>query len=202
MAASENDPRTKRRKAAGDDPNKMSINAQPLPGQPQNQLGGNVTNYPFSTDVNGNMGQLQGAGEGRYPYGDGGLPLKDGRLGGTGFVANSMQPQNLVPGRGQNATYGLAQFGAPGEQMAGQMEVANAAMTAQRDAQRVAPQNPQPSYMVSPMGPLGRPGINAPGGVDPNMTYLTPTNLALKGNPDVESRGLNTKRGGGRNKTA
>ena len=30
MAASENDPRTKRRKAAGDDPNKMRINAQPL----------------------------------------------------------------------------------------------------------------------------------------------------------------------------
>ena len=200
MAASENDPRTKRRKAAGDDPNKMTISAQPLPGQPQNQKAGNVANYPFTSDVNGNMGQMQGTGEGRFPYGDGGLPLKDGRLGGTGFVANSLQPQNLVPGRGQNATYGLPQFGAPGEQASGQMEVAHAAFTAQRDAARVAPQNPQPSYMVTPMGPGGRP--TTPGGVDPNMTYLTPTNLSLQGNPDVQGKGMNTKRGGGRNKSA
>ena len=35
MPASPNDPRTKRRKAAGDDPNKMSMAPQPVPGAPQ-----------------------------------------------------------------------------------------------------------------------------------------------------------------------
>lgn len=199
MAASENDPRTKRRKAAGDDPNRMTISAQPLPGQPQNQRAGNVANFPFS-DVNGQMSQSMGTEGYRYPYGDGGLPLGDGRRGAVGFVENSGQPQNLVAGRGQNTTYGLPQLGAPGEQAAGQMEVANAAFTAQRDAARVAPQNPEPSYMVSPMGPMGRPAT--PGGVDPNMTYLTPQNLSLQGNPDVQGKGMNTKRGGGRNKSA
>ena len=199
MAASENDPRTKRRKAAGDDPNRVTISAQPLPGQPQNQKGGNVSNFTFS-DVNGQMSQSMGTEAYRYPYGDGGLPLSDARRGAVGFVEGSGQNQNLIPGRGQNGTYGLAQLGAPGEQAAGQMEVANAAFTAQRDAARVAPQNPEPSSMITPMGPGGRP--TTPGGVDPNMTYLTPQNLALKGNPDVQGRGMNTKRGGGRNKTA
>ena len=199
MAASEKDPRTMRRKAAGEDPNKMSVKAQPLPGQPQNQKAGNVENYAFS-DVNGQMSQSMGTEAYRYPYGDGGLPLNDGRRGAVGFVSNSGQAQNLVQGRGQNLTYGLPQLGAPGEQAAGQMEVAHAAMTAQRDAQRVAPQNPEPSYMVTPMGPGGRP--TTPGGVNPSMTYVTPTNLSLQGTPDVEARGMSTKRGGGRNKKA
>lgn len=199
MAAPENDSRTKRRKAAGDDPNKMTVSAQPLPGAPQNQKGGNVENYTFS-DVNGQMSQLMGTDGYQYPYGDGGLPLNDGRRGAVGFVANSGQPQNLVQGQGQNVTYGLPQLGAPGEKDAGQMEVNHAAMTAQRDAQRVAPQNPEPSYMVTPMGPGGRP--TTPGGMNPSMTYVTPSNLSLQGTPDVEARGMSTKRGGGRNKKA
>ena len=35
MAASPNDPRTKRRLAAGDDVNKVSMAPQPIPGMPQ-----------------------------------------------------------------------------------------------------------------------------------------------------------------------
>ena len=52
MAADPNDPRTKRRKAMGDDPNKMAMSPQALPGAPQ---ANNVMNYPM-TDTNGQMG--------------------------------------------------------------------------------------------------------------------------------------------------
>ena len=38
MPASPNDPRTKRRAAAGDDVNKMGMAPQPIPGMPQHQL--------------------------------------------------------------------------------------------------------------------------------------------------------------------
>ena len=46
MAANPNDPRTQRRKMLGDDPNKISMSPQPIPGAPQDQKGGNVMNYP------------------------------------------------------------------------------------------------------------------------------------------------------------
>ncbi len=60
MPASPNDPRTKRRKAAGDDPNKMSMAPQPVPGAPQGQ--GNMMNYPMMQTPSGEMGQQIGAG--------------------------------------------------------------------------------------------------------------------------------------------
>ena len=37
MAANPNDPRTQRRKMLGDDPNKISMSPQPIPGAPQDQ---------------------------------------------------------------------------------------------------------------------------------------------------------------------
>ncbi len=67
MAANPKDPRTKRRKAAGDDPNKMSVAPQPIPGMPQGQ--GNMMNYP-AEDVAGQMGQRMGSGPYQFPYGD------------------------------------------------------------------------------------------------------------------------------------
>ena len=69
MAASPNDPRTKRRKAAGDDVNKMSIAPQPMPGLPQDQKSGNVMNNPMY-DMNGQMSQKIGSGPGMMTYGD------------------------------------------------------------------------------------------------------------------------------------
>ena len=39
-----------------------------------------------------------------YPYGDGGLPIQDGRMGGVGFIPNSGRPQSIVSGRGYQST--------------------------------------------------------------------------------------------------
>ena len=51
----------------GDDPNKMAMSPQALPGAPQ---ANNVMNYPM-TDTNGQMGQSMGqGGHINIPYGD------------------------------------------------------------------------------------------------------------------------------------
>ena len=49
MPASPNDPRTKRRKAMGDDPNKIAYSPQPVPGAPQGA--GNQMNYPMQMNL-------------------------------------------------------------------------------------------------------------------------------------------------------
>ena len=83
MAANPNDPRTKRRKAMGDDPNKVAMSPQPLPGAPQQN---NVMNYPM-TDANGQMGQQIGSGQGQFPYGDINMDKQTSqKLGSVGFV--------------------------------------------------------------------------------------------------------------------
>ena len=101
MAASPNDPRTKRRLAAGDDVNKVSMAPQPIPGMPQDGKGGNMMNNPM-IDVEGQMSQRIG-GPASMPYGDMSLSPDDGRLGNVGFTERSNQPQYMVPGRGQNS---------------------------------------------------------------------------------------------------
>jgi len=63
VAADPNDPRTKRRKAMGDDPNKIAMSPQALPGAPQ---ANNVMNFPM-TDTNGQMGQSMGQGGPSFP---------------------------------------------------------------------------------------------------------------------------------------
>ena len=68
MPASPNDPRTKRRKAAGDDVNKISMAPQPVPGAPQGA--GNMMNYPMQQNSMGEIGQQIGAGSYQFPYGD------------------------------------------------------------------------------------------------------------------------------------
>ena len=100
MAASPKDPRTKRRQAMGDDPNKVAMAPQPIPGAPQQN---NVMNYPM-TDQGGQMGQKIGSGSGQFPYGD--ITMDKGtaqQLGSVGFVGNSGTPQFIVPGKGMNA---------------------------------------------------------------------------------------------------
>ena len=96
-----------RRKAMGDDPTaKTQSNSsqagaipapQPNPGMPQGP--GNMMNNPMTgNSFNQQVGSMSGVN--LYPYGDGGLPIQDGRMGGVGFIPNSGRPQNIVSGRG------------------------------------------------------------------------------------------------------
>ena len=205
------DPRTKRRQALGDDPNKIAIAPQPMPGMPQGA--GNITNFP-AQDSEGQMSQPFGSGRNKYPYGDGGLPLEDGRMGAVGFIGNSGQPQNIVTGQRQNAQtpYGLAQLGAPDNQVSGQMESMYMAQEAgSRAAKLYAGQkDTNPSYMVAPgLGMSGMPPQATAQGAVPGqfpvqLSEQSGMGLPLQGNPDVQQaqKGMNTGRGGGRNKKA
>lgn len=205
------DPRTKRRQALGDDPNKVAIAPQPIPGMPQGQ--GNMMNNPqVGASFNQQTGSMSGVN--KFPYGDGGIPLTDGRMGAVGFIGNSGQPQNIVTGQRQNAQtpYGLAQLGAPDNQVSGQMESMYMAQEAgSRAAKLYAGQKDKnPSYMVAPgLGMSGMPAQATAQGAVPGqfpvqMTEQSGMGLPLQGNPDVQQaqKGMNTGRGGGRNKKA
>ena len=193
MPASPNDPRTKRRLAAGDDVNKMSIKPMPNPGLPQGQ--GNIENYP-AVDVDGQMGQLMGKGGAQYPYGDGMLDGVDQqKLGNIGFVENSGQPQHIVPGRGQNmrAPYGTQMQ--PDTQSMAMMEPQYDMASAMGKTMPGGINNGQPvSYNVTALGPTGGSAPN-PGNI-PQMDYQMPDSLPLGG----DNMGMSTGRGGGRNK--
>ena len=197
MAASESDPRTKRRKAAGDDPNKTMMAPQPMPGLPQDQKAGNVMNYPMS-DINGQMGQQIGAGIGSMTYGDMKVPQGAPGMGQVGFVGVSGQPQNIVPGRGQNQVFGYNQAPGPTKEQEINMEPMydmNAAMgkTMPEMSQKLFGAGQQPPYAVTALGPTGMPAPIS--GNLPDMRYEMPDNLPLQGN-----MGMSTGRGGGRNK--
>ena len=200
MAANPNDARTKRRQAMGDDPNRVAISPQPIPGMPQKN---NVMNYPM-TDTNGQMGQMIGAGPYNAPYGDmgniAGEPGIDGnpRVGTVGFQGNTGTPQFMQPGTGLNQMSGQFignQIQPDPEQM--KMMEPNYEVA---QAQGLTMPNPlnagQPvSYAVSAMGPTGAPAFT-PGQMPPEMTYGSPDTLPMPG------MGMNTGRGGGRNQTA
>ena len=193
MPASPNDPRTKRRAAAGDDINKMSMAPQPLPGMPQDGKGGNMMNNP-AFDIDGQMGQRMGIGGGQYPYGDGMLDAESQKaLGNIGFVERSNIPQNIVPGRVQNIEGYNAQMQPDKEQM----ELMEPMYDMNSAAGRTMPNginNNQPvSYNITALGPTGTP--NVPGNI-PVMDYQMPDSLGLQGG----SMGMSTGRGGGRNK--
>ena len=209
--ADPNDPRTKRRKALGDDPNKMTVAPQPMPGLPQGA--GNMMNNP---QVGGSFNQQTGSlsGVNLFPYGDGGIPLQDGRMGAVGFIGNSGQPQNLVTGQRQNsmAPYGVPQLGAPNNQMSDQME---GMYTAQQAAGRAGKlyagqKDANPSYQIVPgLGMSGAPPEMTmqgavPGQVPAQMPQQSGMGLPLQGMPDIAAgqTGMNTKRGGGRNQKA
>ena len=197
MAASPNDPRTKRRKAAGDDVNKMSMAPQPMPGLPQDQKSGNVMNNPMY-DVNGQMSQRIGSGMGVMTYGDMKVPQGSPGLGQVGFVGNSGMPQNMIPGRGQNSAIPYGQDMGPSPEAQVQMEPMydfNQAegRTMPEMSQKLFGAGQRPPYAVTALGPTG---MSAPiKGNLPDMRYEMPDNLPLQGN-----MGMSTGRGGGRNK--
>jgi len=191
VAADPKDPRTKRRKAMGDDPNKVSMAPQPLPGAPQKN---NVMNYPM-TDTNGQMGQQMGQGGAQFPYGDIKMDAETAlKMGGVGFTGNSGIPQYIVPGTGMNVTAYNTQS-QPGEQQMAMMEPGYDAASALGKTMPNGINNNLPvSYDISALGPSARPAVT-PGAIPPQMGYQTPSQLPMPG------QGMSTGRGGGRNKS-
>ena len=160
MPASPNDPRTKRRKAAGDDVNKIAMAPQPVPGAPQGA--GNQQNYPMVQTPSGEIGQPMGSGSYQFPYGDLGKGLGPA-VEPVGFAQASGQPESIVPGRRLNGVYN-----AMPQPDAKQMETMGAMYEMGSSTGQNMPggiNNGQPvSYQVSPMGPLGTPA-GAPGNI-------------------------------------
>nr|BDD43778.1 hypothetical protein 14 [bacterium]BDD46711.1 hypothetical protein 22 [Paracoccaceae bacterium] len=206
-----------RRKKMGDDPTAMSksntteagrIDPQPLPGSPQGK--GNMMNNPqVGESFNQQVGSMSGMN--LYPYGDGGIPITDGRMGAIGFQSNSGMPQNLVPGKRLNQQpYNSVPQPASGTQnMMDAMYMYNEAgqTAAKAYAARSNGSNEflAPSYFVGPMGMMGRAAeVQAvqpmKGGIPANFETRVNTELPLQGSPSAEQTGMSTKRGGGRNK--
>ena len=178
MAASPKDPRTKRRLAAGDDVNKVSMAPQPIPGMPQDGKGGNMMNNPM-IDIEGQMSQRIG-GPASMPYGDMSLAPDDGRLGNVGFSQRSNLPQYMVPGRGQNAdNLGIQQ---PDTKTMEAMEPMYDMSSAMGKTMPNGLNNGQPvSYNVTALGPTGQ-GI-APGAIPPQMQTQSNNTLPPQGIP-------------------
>lgn len=197
-----------RRKAAGDDPtaktqsNMTNAGAPPPQPLPMAQQGkGNLMNNPMIGQSMGNGMPSPGSmsGVNLYPYGDGGVPVQDGRMGAVGFMPNSGKPQNLVSGRGMNQQpYGT--LPSPGDDTARMMEPMYLAQEAGNRAQKLyaggANGNPQammPSYQVGPMGMLGTPvetniqGQVNPGQIPSQMTQQMFSTLGLQGTPDAQA---------------
>ena len=191
MPASPNDPRTKRRKAAGDDVNKMGMAPQPLPGLPQDGKGGNAMNNPMF-DLNGQMSQKMGSGGAQFMYGDGMLDAKgQAALGNVGFTGVSGQPQNIVPGRSQNMAVPYNAQMQPNKEQMAMLEPMYEAASALGQTMPNGINNGLPvSYRVSALGPTGG---NDPAMLPPELSYEGNNNLPMSG-------GMSTGRGGGRNK--
>ncbi len=186
MPASPNDPRTKRRKAAGDDVNKISMAPQPVPGAPQGQ--GNMMNYPMQQNSMGEIGQQIGAGSYQFPYGDLGEGV--GPALQPPFVQpNTNTPQSIVPGTGMNGAYNAMQQ--PDRKQMEQIDAAYEINAAGGSNVPNGLNNGLPvSYQISPMGPVG--GVD-PAMLPPQLEYGGPSSLPMTG-------GMSTGRGGGRNK--
>ena len=186
MPASPNDPRTKRRKAAGDDVNKISMAPQPVPGAPQGA--GNMMNYPMMQTPSGEMGQQIGAGSYQFPYGDLGEGV--GPALTPPFVQpNTNTPQSIVPGTGMNGAYNAMQQ--PNKMQMEEMDAVYEFMAATGQNMPGGINNGNPvSYQLSPMGPVGG---KDPSMLPPQMGYEGPNSLPMSG-------GMSTGRGGGRNK--
>ena len=202
MPASPNDPRTKRRKAAGDDVNKMAMAPQPLPGMPQDQKAGNSMNNPMF-DTAGQMSQKIGAEPNSFTYGDMKLPPNDARMGAVGFNQRSNAPQNVVPGRGMNQVpYNLPGMSLSLDAMT-MMEPVYDMNSAVGKTMPNGINNGQPvSYGVTALGPTGSaaPGTD-PGAFPPQVDYSMSDTLPVQGTPDAQAAvGMSTGRGGGRNK--
>ena len=197
-----------RRKAAGDDPtagtksNMTNAGAPPPQPLPMSEQGkGNLMNNPQIGQSMGDGKPSPGSmsGVNLYPYGDGGVPVNDGRMGAIGFAPNSGSPQNQVVGRGMNQTaYGTNP--SPGDETARMMEPMYLAQEAGNRAQKLYgaaasgdPQGQMPSYQVGPMGMMGSPientlnGAVNPGQIPGTQTQQMFSTLGLQGIPDAQA---------------
>ena len=186
------------------------IPPQPMSGMPQGP--GNMMNNPqVGMSMGGGAPQSSSmSGTNLYPYGDGGLSLADGRMGGVGFVENSGQFQNQVPGR-KNNQQAFGTVVQPQEGMSQEMllpqGLAKEAVTRAQKLYAAGTGDPTPSYQVGPMGMLGTPvesqvnGQVNPGQIAGMMSSQTQTSMPLTGNTtaSIQQSGMNTGRGGGRN---
>lgn len=188
------------------------IPAQPMPGMPQGP--GNMMNNPqVGMSMGGGMPQPGGldTANPRSPYGD---PVFDqetyAKTGTVGFTDPSGMQQNMIPGRLYNSTPFNTQQ-QPFEDTMKMLEPMHLAQEASSRAEKLYGPGEVPSYQVGPLGMMGTPveiATNAPnpGAFPGNMPTADPNQLGLQGVPDVQaavaSQGMNTGRGGGRNKPA
>ena len=197
-----------RRKAMGDDPTAQSKSnsseagaipaPQPNPQFPQGP--GNLMNNPMNgNSFNNQTGSMSGVN--LYPYGDGGLPIQDGRMGGVGFIPNSGRPQNIVTGRGYQSQvpYNLQQQpnGKTMEMMDGMGLAQDSAkiMERQYGEGMPGPYRPGPMGMHPYSGPLEG-GAPSPAQPDPTMTQQMFDTMPLQGLPDAQmAAGMDTKQG-------
>ncbi len=186
------------------------IPPQPMPGMAQGK--GNMMNNPQVGMSMGSGASQPGSmsGQNLYPYGDGGLSLADGRMGGVGFVQNSGRNENEVPGRllNQEAYNTVAQ---PKEGMSQEMllpqGMANEAVTRAQKLYAAGSGDSTPSYQVGPLGMMGTPvetsmqGNVNPGQFPMEMPSQSNMSMPLTGNTTaaIEQKGMSTGRGGGRN---
>ena len=196
-----------RRKAAGDDPTAGTKSNQTTPGAPPpqplpyaEQGKGNMMNSPeVGKSMGGGMnspGSMSGVN--LYPYGDGGVPVTDGRMGAIGYAPNSGKQQNHIPGRGLNQVdYNMQQQ--PGADSQMMMEPMFLAQSAAERAKKLYSagsngdeQYIMPSYQVGPIGMMGTPMEQAlnrpnPGQIPPTQTAQMPSQLGLQGTPDAQA---------------
>jgi len=130
-------------------------------------------------------------------------------MGGVGFVQNSGQPENQVPGRGLNQqaynTVAQTQEGLPQEMLFAQGVAKEAATRAEKLYSYS--NDKTPSYQIGPMGMLGTPvetsiqGNVNPGQIPLQQPQQSGMTMPLTGNTtaSIQQSGMNTGRGGGRN---
>ena len=197
-----------RRKKMGDDPTaKEQSNAtaagmppppQPNPAMPQGA--GNMMNNPMNgNSFNQQVGSMSGMN--LYPYGDGGLPIQDGRMGGVGFIPNSGRAQNIVTGRGYQSAIAYNQQEQPNGKTMEMMDGMGLAQDAGKIMERQYGEGMPGPYRPGPMGmhPYSGPlegGGPAPAQIDPRQPQQMFDTMPLQGMPDAQmAAGMDTKKG-------
>ena len=195
-----------RRKAAGDNPNAvkksdLTFNGAPAP-QPMRdtpQGKGNLMNNPKVGQSMGG-GAPQPGGPGLFVYDD--MAADPSKLGSVGFVVNSLVNQNEVPGTRNNLQAHLFVKKQPTLDTMNMMDALyNTQQTGMR-SQKLYDEGQPSSHVPSPMGPLGQSmeaGLSIPGGISPTFSNQMPS--ALTPQIQAQAKGMDTKRGGGRDKS-
>tara|TARA_B100001093_G_C26791455_1_gene999157 strand:+ start:1034 stop:1654 length:621 start_codon:yes stop_codon:yes gene_type:complete len=195
-----------RRKAAGDNPNAvkksdLTFNGAPAP-QPMRdtpQGKGNLMNNPKVGQSMGG-GAPQPGGPGLFVYDD--MAADGSKLGSVGFVSPSTLNQNQVPGTRNNLQAHLSLQKQPTLDTMNMMDALyNTQQTGMR-SQKLYGEGQPSSHVPSPMGPLGQSmeaGLSIPGGFPPTFSNQMPS--ALTPQIQAQAQGMDTKRGGGRDKS-